>query len=432
MNSISKAAQCIISSALVWVACSSAGQSQPPIGSTSLAPPGWKDQAARSLKIREGQEPIDFAVEISPREILGQNRLSTSKEQEALLSLTVPPSAALSQPLNIDSYQATDLLGAAPENLNPGLYVPPVAPPPPTSLPESPQTFDPNAPLWQIETLTVDFRDDFNNFARGNRIFEPTVTGRLRNGDRLSFSTGLNTFTQPAIDLVFNVPLRVAWTRRMGDFTTTLGAGVDVFNRLPLALNLAANTSVPIGNSTTLSLNLEQGPYKFNATSLQNQITAWRYGPNLFWQITPDTSLFSQLRLGNLNDGNWEQQSFSQLEHRLGEFTLAANLFNWRFGHDVEATSGYFSPPDFLVTNAELAWRGQVSPDLTCRVAGNLGPQRLVGNWSLTYGYEALCTAKFNQVELDLGYTYSNVTAAGTGGSTYNNRTIRGQVRAKF
>jgi hypothetical protein len=346
-------------------------------------------------------------------------------------ALAVPPPANPPLALAIDSSQAADLLGAAPENLNPGLYVPPPASPPPALPPDSPAAFDPNAPLWQIETLTVDFRDDLNNFGRGNRIVEPTVTGRLPNGDRVSFSTGFNTFTQPAVDQVFNVPVRAAWTRRMGDFTTTLGAGVDIFNRLPLALNFTANTSVPIGSSATLSLNLDQGPYKFNATTLQNQITAWRYGPNLFWQITPDTSLFSQLRLGHFNDGNWEQQSFSRLEHRLGDFTLAANLFNWRFGRDVEATSGYFSPPDFLVANAELAWRGQLFEDVTCRAAATLGPQRLIGQWSFTYGYEAICTAQFNQVALDLGYAFSNV-AAGTEGSEYSNRTLRGQVRAQF
>jgi hypothetical protein len=327
-------------------------------------------------------------------------------------------------PLEIDS----DLLSSAPENLNPGLFVPPSVPPSP---PPEPALSPADAPFWQIETLTVDFRNDFNNFAQGNRTFEPTVTGRLANGDRLSFSTGLNTFNQPAVDQVVNVPLRAAWTSQMGDFTTTLGAGVDVFNRLPLAPNLTASTSVPIGPSATLSFNLDYGPYKINATSLQNQIAAWRYGPNLFWQITPDTSLFSLVRLGNFSDGNWEQQSFSRLEQRLGEFTLAANLFNWQFSRDVETTSGYFSPPDFWVTNAELAWRGQVFEPVSCRVAANLGPQHLLGEWSLTYGYEALCTAQFNQVELDLGYSFSTV-AAGTEGSDYSNRALRGQVRATF
>lgn len=327
-------------------------------------------------------------------------------------------------PWMADSLRAADLLGAAPENLNPGLYVPP--PPAPATDPAAPA-----ASLWQPETLTLNVQDDFNNFAQSNRIFEPTVTGRLANGDRLSFSTGLNSFTQPAVDRVVNIPLKTAWTGQMGNFTTTLGAGVDWFNRLPTALNLTANTTVPLGPSATLSLNLDQGPYKANAATLDNQVTAWRYGPNLFWQITPETSLFSLLRLGHFNDGNWEQQSFSRLEHRMGEFSVAGNLFNWNFSRDLEVTSGYFSPPDFVVANGELGWRGQVLPDLACRAVATLGSQRLLGEWSLSYGYQTFCTVQLNQVEIDLGYAFSNV-AAGTGGSEYSNRTLQGQLRSRF
>ncbi|MGB3200921.1 MAG: hypothetical protein WBA99_08460 [Nodosilinea sp.] len=322
------------------------------------------------------------------------------------------------------SYRAADLLGAAPENLNPGLYVPP------SPSPQAPDP-EPQTALWQIETLTIDFKDDLNNFSEGNRLIEPTVSGRLANGDRLSASTGFNTFTDPEVERVVNVPLKAAWTGSMGDFTTTLGAGVDLFERRPVALNLRASTEISLGPSASLSVHLDHGPYKFNAATLDNQISAWRYGPQLFWQITPDTSFFSLLRLGNYSDGNWEQQSFSRLEHHLGEFTLAANLFNWRYGRDVEATSGYFSPPDFLVSNGELAWRGQILPNLSCRLAALLGAQRLMGNWSGTYGYDALCTAQFNQVEVDLGYGFSNVAASGEG-SAYRNRTIRGQVRTRF
>lgn len=302
--------------------------------------------------------------------------------------------------------------------------MPPLPPPLPSTAPDASSD-------WQFETLTIDFRNDLDTSSRRNQIIEPTVTGRLASGDRLSFSTGFNTFSEPGLEEIFNLPLAIAWTREMGDFTTTLGAGVDIFDRLPTEFNWQASTEVPIGNSATLSLHLDRGPYKFNGTSLQNQITAWRYGPNVFWQIDADTSLFSQLRLGNFSDGNWEQQSFSRLERRLGEFSVALNVFNWQFRRDVEATSGYFSPPDFLVANGELAWRGQISSDVACRLAARLGPQRLTGDWSLTSGYEALCTAQFNQVEVDFGYAFSTVaTSAAEEG--YSNRTIRGQIRSRF
>lgn len=84
-----------------------------------------------------------------------------------------------------------------------------------------------------------------------------------------------------------------------------------------------------------------------------------------------------------------------------------------------------------MVINAELAWQGQVVEAVSGRVAANLGPQRLTGEWSFTYGYEALCTAQFNQVELDLGYAF-NTVAAGAEGSDYSNRALRRQVRATF
>ena len=329
---------------------------------------------------------------------------------------------------------------AAPENLNPGLYIPPPLPEPlPLEpLPPEPVTPAPLAeevpfvPIWEVDGLTVDFSDDFSNFDQGNRFIEPTVTGVLPNGDRLGFTTGLNTFIQPDVDSVVNIPLRTAWTREMGDFTTTLGGGVDFFDQLPPAINIDANTSVPLGNQATLSFFVEHGPYKFNATTLNNQITSWRYGPNLYWQIAPNVSFFSLVRWGRYNDGNREQQSFSRLETTLGDFSVAANVFNWRYRENAEATSGYFSPADFLVVNGEIAWNGEVFDWLDCRLAASWGQQRLAGAWTSAYSYNTQCTLPISDtVEVDLGYAFSNVISQ-TGGSAFNNRAITGQVRAEF
>lgn len=180
---------------------------------------------------------------------------------------------------------------AAPENLNPGLYRPPSAIPSPESITPEPVTPDPEepesdetpiVPIWDIDGLTIDLSDNFSNFSQGNRIVEPTVTGNLPNGDRLAVTMGLNRFTQPDIQTVFNAPLKATWTGEVGDFTTTVGGGVDFFNQLPVAINLNASTSVPIGEQAVLSFFVDHGPYKFNATTLTNQITAWRYGPNLY------------------------------------------------------------------------------------------------------------------------------------------------------
>ena len=269
-------------------------------------------------------------------------------------------------------------------------------------------------------------------FGQGNRFIEPTVTGILPNGDRLTFITGLNTFTQPDIDPVINVPMRTTWTRTIGEFTTTLGGGVDLFDQLPIAINIDVSTSVPLGNQATLSFFIEHGPYKFNATTLNNQITSWRYGPNLYWQISPNLSFFSLVRWGRYNDGNREQQSFSRLEETFGDFSVAANLFNWRYREDAESTSGYFSPADFLVTNGEIAWNGEIFDWLDCRLSASWGQQRLAGEWTSAYSYNSRCTFQVSDtLEVDLGYAFSNV-ASQTGDSAFNNRSITGQIRARF
>lgn len=331
----------------------------------------------------------------------------------------------------VGSTSAADLLLAAPENLNPGLYRPPPSPTPEPSpegsLSEEPQTF---TPWWEPTDLTVSFDGNLTNLGQDNFDIEASVEGRLPNGDRLAFTTGISNFGQTGVSSVLNLPLRVAWTREMGDFTTTLGGGVDIFDRLPWALNFEASASVPLGSQANLSFDIEQGPYKFNAATLENQITAWRYGPSLYWQIDPDTSFFSLVRWGRYSDGNREQQSFSRLEQRFGDFSVAANVFNWRYERDAEASSGYFSPQDFLVANIEGAWQGNVLPWLDCKAAVNLGQQRLGGNWSPAYGYEALCTAQVSEtVELDLGYKFSTVSSQGSSSNSYG---IQGQVRASF
>ncbi|EKU97896.1 hypothetical protein Lepto7375DRAFT_7141 [Leptolyngbya sp. PCC 7375] len=343
-----------------------------------------------------------------------------------------------------DGANVSDVLYlAAPENLNPGLYIPPPVTPssepiaPELIVPELEQTelesdATPFVPIWKINNLIINLSDDFSNFDQGNRIIEPTVTDTLPNGDQLAITTGFNRYAQPAVNTVFNIPLKASWTREMGDFTTTAGGGIDLFNQLPLAVNFNANASVPIGKKATLSFFVDYGSYKFNATTLNNQIRAWRYGPNLYWQISPDMYLFSLARWGRYNDGNQEQQSFSRIEKKLGDFYVAGNLFTWQYREDAETASGYFSPPDFLVANAEVGWKGEVLDWLDCGAAASWGRQRLNSSWSSAYNYNAKCTLEITEsLEMDLGYAFSNVIGQ-TGDSAFNNRAITGQVRAKF
>jgi hypothetical protein len=256
--------------------------------------------------------------------------------------------------------------------------------------------------------------------------------------------TGFNSFSKTGSESITNIPLQVGWEGKIRDVKLQTAMGVYLFNRLPTAINLNANAEIIIvppkvsssGKLTsllTLSGNLEQGPYKFNLQTLENQITAWRFGPNLFWQIDGDTSLFSSYRFGSYNDGNSEHQSFSRLERKFGQFSLAANLFTWNYARNLERESGYFSPPDFLVYNAELAWEGDIFSFLSCRLAANLGQQRLNSKIDNANTYQTRCTAKLTpKLEADLGYAFSNVRNLDTGGSTYNNNSFTGQLRFKF
>ncbi|NDJ25333.1 hypothetical protein GS682_27575 [Nostoc sp. B(2019)] len=338
--------------------------------------------------------------------------------------------------------EPTPILIAAPENFNPGLRLPPPTPP---ALPKLPPTYiEPIEAIAVLESIQTDFRNHTDNFGQNNLFIEPTAQFRLSNGNKILFKTGFNSFEQRGIDSITNIPFQIGWEGKIGQATLQTAAGVDLFNRLPTAINLNAKVEAPILppkvsssgrllSGLILSANLDQAPYKSNARTLENQITAWRFGPNLYWQIDRDTSLFSSLRLGNYNDGNSEIQSFSRLERKFGQFSLAANLFTWSYDHDLERTSGYFSPPDFLVYNAEVAWEGDISDFLRCRLSANLGRQRLKGEFDNANTYQSRCTVKLSpNVEADLGYSFSNVRNQDTGTSAYDGNSLTGQLRIKF
>ncbi|GAB4380483.1 MAG: hypothetical protein Kow00121_36840 [Elainellaceae cyanobacterium] len=319
-------------------------------------------------------------------------------------------------------------LVASPDNLDPGLELPPPEPDPYDPL-ESPATI---VRPPGLESLEIDFRNDRDNYGQLNRIFEPTVRVRLPDGSAIRVRTGYNLFDQSHVEPITNVPLQVGWEGTIDRTTIQFGAGLDFFDRLPTAFNASASASYTIFPNVTVSGVADYGPYKFNARTLENEIRAFRFGPNLYWQITPDTSLFSLFRVGLYNDGNQEQQSFTRLEHQFGDFYVAANLFTWNYNENVENSSGYFSPPDFLVYNAEAGWNGEITDFLSCRFAVTFGRQRLQRETDSASAYRALCTTRFSsRIEADLGYTYSNVRTA-TGGGGYNNHSFTGQLRFSF
>lgn len=400
-----------------------------------------KLQAATELSLA----PTTFEIEIknSPPDLTEQ--MPSADQPENLNPETTSSFADSSVELHYPSKPLPQLM-AAPENFNPGLRLPPPSPPQPSSPPSQPPasiSTDPVTPAVELESLTTDFRRDSDNFDQRNLFIEQTAQFRLRNGNRFRIKTGFNSFEQQGFESVTNIPLRVEWEGKLDGVNLTVGGGVDVFDRLPTALNLNTKVEVPLAmkvspsgqlqSGVIVSAVVEQGPYKANAQTLDNQITAWRFGPSIYWQIEPNTSLYSSLRLGSYNDGNFEQQSFSRLEHKIGQFSVAANLFNWIYTRDVQETSGYFSPRDFLVVNGEVAFEGNVFEKLRCRVAAALGRQRLSGEWTNGNTYQGRCTAKLSpNVEADIGYGFSNVRNRDSEGSAYNNQSLTGQLRVRF
>ncbi|MHC5598083.1 MAG: hypothetical protein ACYTXC_19455 [Nostoc sp.] len=418
------------------------------------------------LQAAQWKSPWELTEQVSAvnRESAPYSRLGTHREIRVgtkakgkvnfeHLKLSMPPPYR---------FQPTPILMAAPENFNPDLRLRPVLPQPPQNssppkastepgkpdavLSSSPPktSTKPGTPDAVLESIDTDYRYETDNFGQTNFFLEPKVQFRLSNGNKIFFKTGLNLFEQRGVESVSNFPLQIGWQGKIGEVTLQTAVGVDVFNRLPTAINLNAKVDATISppqvsssgrlrSLVVLSGNLEQGPYKSNARTLDNQITAWRFGPDLYWQIDRDTSLFSSLRLGNYNDGNSEVQSFSRLERKFGQFSLAGNLFTLSYDRNLESTSGYFSPSDFLVYNGEVAWEGDIADFLRCRLAANLGRQRLKGQFDNANTYQTRCTVKLSpNIEADLGYSFSNVRNQDTGETTYGGNSLTGQLRVKF
>ncbi len=286
-------------------------------------------------------------------------------------------------------------------------------------------------PFILLEELKPNIRNDWNNSGQVNRIIEETATFRLNNGDRLFFTTGYNTYEQTATKTVVNIPLQIDWETKVNSLKFRQGIGLDLLGGFNTA-NFNVKVDYPVTAGLTLSMDLQQGAYKFNAITIDNKVSALRYGPSIFWQIDKETSLFSSLKLGSYSDNNQEQQSFSRIERKMGSFSLAGNLFTWNYKNSTD--KGYFAPPDFLVYSGELAWGGDVIQDaLHCQLSVSVGQQHVNSKDSDAGGYQTKCTAKISpNIEADFGYSFSNVKTTVSTLSNANSQSIATQIRLKF
>lgn len=374
--------------------------------------------------------------------------LSSEQIQIEALPGFVPPPHILEQ---------SEVIIAAPQNLNPGLYVPlfdaeefnqelldsespdPLTEPTTEDNIEASELEDSDSGLFSylsdftVRDLDIGYQQNFDNFGGFEYGIQPTLNFENSEGDRIGLTTGVEIFDQATTEQVLNVPLEVSWHHKIDQSSIDVSGGVDFFDRLPIAPRFSAGGATPLFKGATLSGVIEYEPYKFNAQTLENEIHALRFGPNLFWQIAPDTSLFSLVRVGTYNDGNTEQQSFSRLEHRIGTFGVAANLFNWVYRSNMEMSSGYFSPQDFLVYSGEIFWADNLFNYLDCRASASLGRQRLSGGWTSGYSYGGQCTIPITQdIMLDMNYAFSNVRDQMTGESAFNSNALTGSLRIDF
>ncbi len=286
-------------------------------------------------------------------------------------------------------------------------------------------------PFAVLEGLQPNIHNDWNNSGQVNRTIETTATFRLNNSDRLLFTTGYDTYEQVGAKTFTNIPLEIDWETKINSLKVRPGVGIDILSSSTTP-NFSLKVEYPLMTGLTVSADIQQGAYKFNSKTIENQISALRYGPSIFWQIDKDTSLFSSLKLGSYSDNNQEQQSFSRIERKLGEFSVAGNLFTWNYQNSTD--KGYFAPPDFLVYTGEVAWEGNVIRDvLSCRLSASLGGQHVNAKDSDAGGYQTKCTAKISpNIDADLGYSFSNVKSHDSGSTPSNSQSISSQIRWKF
>jgi hypothetical protein len=392
-------------------------------------------------------------ITVLHRLILWQQILAAGSVFTYLLLKTTASSATTTSEIlragNISSdRRSSPQLIAGADNFNPDLKLPPpreqipLPSPPDRSAPPpgantgsvegaSVKPVTVGTPFAVLEGLQPNIHNDRNNSGQINQTIETTAILRLNNGDRVLFTTGYNTYEQPGTKTVTNIPLGIDWETKINSLKVRPGVGIDILSSAPTP-NFNLKLDYPVMTGLTVSADVRQEAYKFNAKTIENKISTLRYGPSIFWQIDKDTSLFSALHLGSYSDNNQERQSFSRIERKLGEFSVAGNLFTWNYQNPTD--KGYFAPPDFLVYTGEVAWEGSVIRDvLSCRLSASLGGQNVNAKGSDAGGYQTKCTAKISpNLEADLGYSFSNVKSHDAVGSPANSQSISSQIRLKF
>jgi hypothetical protein len=351
---------------------------------------------------------------------------------------------------------AADPMFMVSDNFNPGLQLPPpktefsppepeppkpkppkLEPPksePPKPKPPKPEPSSAKGSILILESLTPNFQNIRNESGQINQTVETTASFSLENGNWIKVRSGFNTFIKPGFSPVNNTPIDLSWETKIDTVKIESSIGLNLFDRLPTSPTFGLKVAVPITPGITLSGAIEQGAYKFNTETIQNQVSALRFGPGLLWQIDRDTSLVANYKYGIYSDSNTENQLFSRLEHKSGQFWIAANLFTWGYEKNIGAASGYFTPQDFLAYSGEIGIEGNIFFDsLSCKLSTQLGNQQASGASTIGQAYQALCKTKISpSLEANFGYATGNSRKDFSSQETGNTQTITGGLIYKF
>jgi len=284
---------------------------------------------------------IYWSISSSVDSVIAQDRqvkikvLREEKEQKNDFSVLLDDSQFVPlQDLEKLLNKEQNIILASPNQFNPSLRIPDPEPLPiekPTTTPKSEPTMVDYAVL---DSMTTNFQNDNDKSGQRSQIIEPMWKWRFKDGTIVGLQTGFNSFDLAGKKSIYNFPLQFIVEKKLGSLKLNARGGIDIYDRLPTTVNFELNASLPILNGVTLFGFLEQKPYKSNVDTIENQINIRRFGPNIYWQIDPETSLFSLYRWGNYSDGNNDQQSFSRLERKSGQFAIAANLFTWFYDRE--------------------------------------------------------------------------------------------------
>lgn len=228
----------------------------------------------------------------------------------------------------------------------------------------------------------------------------------------LTLNSYYKPFNQNQTELAENLTLDID-KGKFDNPNVWLGQGIDRLDPFPSQKNFSLHFSNQVLPTMTLSSVIEHGSKKENAKAMLNQINVWRAGSSLYWKLTNNTVLSNSVLLGNYNDGNKDLQTYSRIDQNFGSFSLSADLSTASYEQDLETSSGYFSPSNYLLYSAEAAWKQIFFDSSTCKLALRAGEQKLLNDLSKVYSVGSFCDVVISdKANLDFSYSLANVSGA--------------------